>query len=183
MHHAIDCPGLFDARECGRIVALGSGAGFSDAGLVGGVREDGIRRARLAWLDESAGADWVLDRLMGTVREVNRTHFGFDLTEFAERMQLAWYGADAGGHFDWHVDIGDGPLARRRKLTVVVQLSDPADYEGGVLETNADARLRAADRSQGGATLFPGFVLHRVTPVTRGERHSLTTWVHGPPFR
>lgn len=183
MLDAVDIPDLFDLAECGRIAALHEGAAFADAGLVGGVRRDNIRRARLCWLDESAGAGWVLERIMAAVRETNRTRFGFDLTEFAERMQLAWYGAETGGHFDWHVDIGDGPVARRRKLTIVVQLSDPSGYEGGALQTNADARIREAPRARGGATLFPSFVLHRVSPVTRGARRSLTTWVHGPAFR
>ncbi|MBC7479423.1 MAG: 2OG-Fe(II) oxygenase, partial [Pseudorhodobacter sp.] len=33
------------------------------------------------------------------------------------------------------------------------------------------------------AAVFPSFVLHRVTPVTAGERWSLTLWSHGPAFR
>ena len=45
---------------------------------------------------------------------------------------LARYGAERAGHFDWHSDIGDGPLARQRKLTMVVQLSEPGAYRGGV---------------------------------------------------
>jgi PKHD-type hydroxylase len=32
-------------------------------------------------------------------------------------------------------------------------------------------------------TLFPSFVLHRVTPVTKGTRYSLVAWVSGPPFK
>lgn len=98
-------------------------------------------------------------------------------------MQVAWYGADSAGHFDWHADIGDGPLARRRKLTIVAQLSDPADYDGGALELNPAGRPVEAPRGFGDAVLFPSFVLHRVAPVTRGARYSLTLWAHGAPFR
>ncbi|TMV52564.1 2OG-Fe(II) oxygenase, partial [Thioclava sp. BHET1] len=93
------------------------------------------------------------------------------------------YGAEAEGHFGWHSDIGAGVVAGKRKLTMVVQLSDPSEYEGGRLETRADLDVREAPRDQGSATLFPSFVLHRVTPVTRGARHSLTIWAHGPAFR
>ncbi|HET7413774.1 MAG TPA: 2OG-Fe(II) oxygenase, partial [Pararhizobium sp.] len=93
------------------------------------------------------------------------------------------YGAEAGGHFDWHSDIGDGLLAARRKLTIVVQLSDPADYQGGLLQTNADGHVNDATAARGSAIVFPSFVLHRVTSVTAGARYSLTTWVHGPAFR
>jgi len=41
----------------------------------------------------------------------------------------------------------------------------------------------AAPKTRGTATLFPSYLLHRVTPVTQGERFSLTIWAHGPQFR
>lgn len=43
--------------------------------------------------------------------------------------------------------------------------------------------VREAKRAQGGVIVFPAFLLHRVTPVTAGVRHSLTLWAHGPAFR
>ena len=46
-----------------------------------------------------------------------------------------------------------------------------------------DAAEHEAPRTRGSATLFPSFVLHRVTPVTGGTRWSLTLWAHGPAFR
>ena len=73
--------------------------------------------------------------------------------------------------------------ARRRKLTVVAQLSEDGDYEGGALEVNGDGAPRVASRAQGGGIAFPSFALHRVAPVTRGRRWSLTIWAHGAPFR
>lgn len=153
------------------------------AGLVGGRRDDRVRRADLAWLDERARAEWVAGRLVALVAQANRAHFGFDLDDFAESAQVARYGAERQGHFAWHSDIGEGPVARRRKLTVVVQLSDPGDYEGGALEIWPDGAQQQAPREQGAAIVFPAFVLHRVTPVTRGTRHSLTIWAHGPALR
>ena len=71
----------------------------------------------------------------------------------------------------------------KRKLTVVVQLSDPADYAGGALELWPDSATHTAPALRGTATIFPSFMLHRVTPVTEGTRWSLTLWAHGPSFR
>ena len=176
-------PDAFTSAECGRIVALAQGHGLRAAGLVGQVANHNIRRAEIAWIDEVPEAAWVMDRLIGLVAEANRSAFGFDLSEFAESPQVARYGAEAEGHFGWHSDIGDGPVARKRKLTLVVQLSEPGDYEGGALEIMPDANTISADRAQGAAIVFPAFNLHRVTPVTRGSRHSLTVWAHGPAFR
>ncbi len=45
------------------------------------------------------------------------------------------------------------------------------------------ADVVVASRDRGAALVLPGFVLHRVTPVTGGARHSLTVWAHGPAFR
>lgn len=176
-------PEAFTVAECDRITALSRAEALADAGLVGGATDHNLRRAEVAWLDERDGAGWVMDRIMQVVLEGNRKVFDFDLREFAESPQVARYGSERQGHFTWHSDIGDGPVARKRKLTMVVQLSEAGCYQGGVLEIMADANTRQADRRQGSATLFPSFVLHRVTPVTSGVRHSLTTWAHGPAFR
>ncbi len=176
-------PDAFSAADCDRIVALADAAPARDAGLTRAQRDHNLRRADLVWLDEVAGAEWVMDRIVGIVRDANRAAFDFALTEFAESPQVARYGAEREGHFDWHADIGEGPVAARRKLTMVVQLSEPGDYAGGALEIMPGARVIEAPRARGGATLFPAFALHRVTPVTDGARRSLTIWAHGPAFR
>lgn len=182
MFAPVTYPGAFSPVECDQILDLARYGEFADGGLVQRQHDTGIRRARIHWLDDDAGG-WVLQRLMQVVAEINREVYAFDLTEFAERMQVAHYPAESAGHFDWHSDIGDGQLAAKRKLTMVVQLSPSETYKGGDLEVSPDTTLRSADRDQGSATLFPSFVLHRVTPVTLGDRYSLTTWVHGPAFR
>jgi PKHD-type hydroxylase len=183
MHRLYTRPGAFSAGDCERIIALAGAEALEDAGLVGGVANHNLRRADIAWLDERDGAGWVMDRIIEIVAEANREAFDFDLREFAESPQVARYDGDREGHFTWHSDIGDGPVARKRKLTMVVQLSEPDAYDGGALELMPDAGVAMAGRARGAATVFPSFVLHRVTPVTRGTRHSLTIWAHGPAFR
>jgi PKHD-type hydroxylase len=171
------------AEECRQLVTLAEAAPLREAGLVGGVADTRIRAAGLVWVDDLPGASWLMNRMVALVRQANRTGPGFDLTDFAESAQLARYAANRQGHFDWHSDIGAGALAARRKLTVVVQLSDPRDYEGGLLELRPNSAVIAAPRGLGQAVVFPSFVLHRVTPVTAGVRWSLTLWAHGPAFR
>jgi len=39
------------------------------------------------------------------------------------------------------------------------------------------------DKQQGKLIMFPSFVQHRVTPVTKGERNSLVIWVTGNNFK
>ena len=176
-------PDAFSPQDCDHIVALARSGPASDARLVGQMRDHNLRRADLVWAEDMPGADWIMDRIIATVAAANRDVFDFALSDFAESAQIARYGAERQGHFDWHSDIGDGPLARRRKLTLVVQLSDPGGYDGGLLQVMPSATVIDAPRTRGSATIFPAYLLHRVTPVTRGERHSLTVWAHGPAFR
>jgi PKHD-type hydroxylase len=179
--HAI--PAALTAEECARLVALCAAAPMRDAALVGSTTAHLIRRADIVWLEDLADSDWVMDRMMALTAAANREAYGFDLTEFGESAQIARYDADRAAHFDWHADIGAGTWAAQRKLTVVVQLSDPGDYDGGSLDIWAGHTPQSAPRAQGTASVFPSFELHRVTPVTRGLRWSLTLWAHGPAFR
>lgn len=181
--HAQYLPNALTHQQCDTLLTLVQAHQMRDAGLVGGGTSHQIRRAEVAWLDDIPHASWVMDRMVQVVAQANREAFGFDLTDFGESPQVARYGAERMGHFDWHSDIGAGQWAARRKLTIVVQLSDTADYAGGTLQLQPDSNVAEAPRSRGTAIVFPSFVLHRVTPVSLGCRWSLTLWSHGPAFR
>jgi len=175
---------LFSPEQTGAIIALSKSAREKGgAGLVKGIVVQSIRRAEIAWLDDTGDAAWVMDKIVDAVASSNRETFQFDITDFKERLQVAAYEDTDEGHYDWHSDIGDSPLARQRKLTIVAQLSDGASYEGGSLEISVGGTVHTAPRDQGSATLFASFMTHRVVPVSRGKRYSLTCWSHGPKFR
>jgi PKHD-type hydroxylase len=80
------------------------------------------------------------------------------------------------------MDIGHGS-GSLRKISVVIQLSDPTEYEGGELQVmNGEEPYRVCNKEKGSLIMFPSFLLHRVTPVTKGCRRSLVLWISGPPF-
>ncbi|MDB4122460.1 2OG-Fe(II) oxygenase [Octadecabacter sp.] len=176
-------PNAFSGAECERIIASIASSPKDEALLVGKNRDHNKRRAELVWIDNVDGMSWVMERLIDLVRNSNRDQFDFDLRNFAESPQVATYKAASGGHFAWHSDIGDGLLARQRKLTLVLQLSTSQSYEGGDFQVMPSANVLTANRGQGCVSIFPSFSLHQVTPVTNGIRHSLTVWAHGPSFR
>jgi PKHD-type hydroxylase len=179
----LSLPDALSPDECDRIIAQVQAHQMKDAGLVKGQTAHDIRRAEIGWLDDIADMAWVMDRMIGHVARANREGFAFEISDFGESAQVARYGAERQGHFDWHSDIGAGNWAAKRKLTVVLQISEPTDYEGGALELRPDSNVATTPRTRGLATIFPSFVLHRVTPVTAGTRWSLTLWAHGPAFR
>jgi PKHD-type hydroxylase len=71
-----------------------------------------------------------------------------------------------------------------RKLSFVVQLSDPDDYEGGNLQLLDEAgRSYIAPRRRGTMILFDSRAQHRVLKVTSGLRRSLVGWTVGPRWK
>tara|TARA_R110002051_G_scaffold11808_2_gene42551 strand:+ start:17577 stop:17936 length:360 start_codon:yes stop_codon:yes gene_type:complete len=115
--------------------------------------------------------------LLGLVKEVNDDMWRFDLETFAGKAQFTRY--DLSGHFNYHMDLGDDALSDR-KVSVVVLLSDPADFEGGELQLFPDTTI---PMEQGDVVMFPSYMVHRLTPVTKGQRFSLVAWCGGVPFR
>ena len=98
----------------------------------------------------------------------------------AEKIQYAEYHDADQGFYDWHIDVT--PTKSRRKLSIVVQLSDPSEYDGGELQIQTGLLEPVTiGKTKGLAVVFPTYLLHRVTPVTRGVRRSLVCWIDGPP--
>jgi PKHD-type hydroxylase len=131
---------------------------------------------------------WAAQVVVGAAEQANDAMgWGYALTG-VETLQLGVYGG--GDRHGWHMDtLSHGELVR--KLTVVVQLDDGADYVGGDLEllrfgSDVPSAIEVpaeAMRQRGTAIVFPSYVLHRVTPVTAGQRRTLVGWLVGPRFR
>jgi PKHD-type hydroxylase len=183
-HEVVD--GAFSLEEVARIRALG-GALDLQSGSIGGTEQvdQEIRRSRIGWIGLDRESEWVFERIGKLVADSNRRLWRFDLGGLAEQLQYSRYEAPAGG-YDWHLDIASSsnmPAGARRKLSVVVQLSEPDECFGGELELRPARHVVAPFLEIGSAVLFPAYLLHRVAPVKQGVRESLVTWVTGPPFR
>jgi PKHD-type hydroxylase len=186
--------GVFSAAQCDRIVATGGSMAADDAGLEGDgglvTTDSSVRRSRVVWIPPEPHHDWIYRKLATVVRRANR-RYQFDLTGFEEDLQFTTY-EGPGAFYTWHQDGLDATVGHR-KLSLVVQLSDPADYEGGELEffgwssdeVPVEVAQGAGDSACGRGTVivFPSFEYHRVRPLRAGVRHSLVSWVSGPPFR
>ncbi len=163
------------ARNIGDKAQVGSGGGQ-------GVIDTGIRRSSLNWLSCTPETEWVFSTLAHVVSNLNAKYFRFDLTGFGEQCQLTNYDQSENGMYGWHVDFG--PTGPSRKLSLVLQLSDAVEYDGGVLELKPNSdRVMQMSKQRGRIVVFPSWTLHQVTPVTTGSRQSLVLWVTGPAFK
>ena len=150
-------------------------------GADGGEVNDQIRRSELNWLNKDPDCEWVFQKLSHVASKLNADYFGFDLTGFGEALQLTNYNESNQGTYIWHQDFGSSGVSR--KLSMVLQLSDPQDYQGGELQLLTRKEPTSIKKKRGLITVFPAWTLHQVTPVIKGNRQTLVAWVSGPAFR
>ena len=65
---------------------------------------------------------------------------------------------------------------RARVNVGIVQLSDPGEYKGGVLQLKQGDKVIDVMKMKGMVTTFPIDMEHRVTPLTSGVRKTLIMW-------
>lgn len=148
------------------------------------VADEKIRRSQVAWIANTQEISWLYDRLAYIVSKINSKFFNFELKGFNEHFQYTVYEEKDSGHYDWHLDFtSDDVDVPPRKLSLVLQLSDEKEYEGGELQTFTSPHPMSVDKKKGLIAVFPSWTLHRVTPVTKGIRRSLVVWITGPQFK
>jgi PKHD-type hydroxylase len=142
-----------------------------------------IRSSSIKWIPKDQNWQWLYDKLMNMALEANNSLWHFDLISVDEKIQYTEYYDNADGHYTWHQDIGGGS-ASRRKVSITVQLSDPEEYQGGDLEMwQGGEAVVKSERGAGVVFIFPSYMMHRVTKVTKGTRRSFVLWVGGQHYR
>ena len=157
------------------------------------------RKSEVSFSDDR----WIYKEIQPFIKVANqRANWNFDW-DWTEQMQFTKYGLNQ--HYGWHCDsydkpygeeVPDGMKGKIRKLSASIILSDPEDYEGGDLEfdmrnsvdyefsNKRESKIVCQElKNKGAIVVFPSFIWHRVTPVTKGERYSLVMWNLGQSWR
>jgi PKHD-type hydroxylase len=175
---------------------------MGDSKLFGDALNRDKRNSKNAWVPTT---HWTAGLVWHYIERANRENFLYDIRNIdGENMQFTQY--SAGEFYSWHNDAGisnhykpvsvgnyhegrasdylNENLELVRKLSFVVQLSDPDDYEGGNLQLLAeDGKSYFAPRQRGTVIVFDSRTQHRVLKVTKGLRKSLVGWVVGPRWK
>lgn len=175
---------------------------MADSRLYGDMLNKEKRNSKNAWVPSH---HWIGGFIWHYVERANRENFLYDLRCIdGESMQYTQY--SEGEFYNWHNDAGlaqqykpvavgnrqDGlaedylkeKVEMVRKLSFVLQLSNPDDYEGGNLQLlDESGRSYIAPRKRGTVILFDSRTQHRVLKVKKGTRKSLVGWVVGPRWR
>ena len=173
--------GFFSDAECDALIETALAKPAEPSQFQWGKNDKFRRDTDIVWLYASEGNYDLFKKIGELVAEVNAEKFDFELFGYLRPMQLGRYGVGQG--YDWHQDLGKF-ISSRRKLSLCIQLSSGDDYDGGNVEFfRNDDSAAVCTRDRGTIAIFPSWMMHRVTPITRGIRWSLVAWVEGPPFR
>tara|TARA_B100000575_G_C22975608_1_gene563071 strand:+ start:287 stop:859 length:573 start_codon:yes stop_codon:yes gene_type:complete len=154
--------------------------GFEDS-----KQDHSYRKSEIRWLNPKI-ENAITDEIWHYANQANRDAFDLDI-KYVNEIQFTKYEGNPNnpGKYEWHHDVDwQENRAFHRKLSIVFQLSDRKDYEGGVFEFDPTIPQLPEDALEKGSVIvFPSFHRHRVTSVTSGVRHSLVTWVEGSHWR
>lgn len=141
------------------------------------------RNSKNSWVPAN---HWISGFIWHYVTKANNENFLYDLTAIdGGAIQYTQY--KEGQFYTWHNDAGISNMNDNemiRKLSFVLQLSDPDDYEGGNLQLlDESGTSYIAPRQRGTMILFDSRTQHRVLKVTKGCRKSLVGWTIGPRWK
>ena len=182
--------GAIPSRICDDIVAYGKEL-KEQTGVTFGYDPDNMtpneqkkleekRNSNVVWMDPV----WIYRELHPLVHEANKNagwNFHWD---YSESCQFTKYIGSKKQHYDWHTDSGTkiNENGKIRKLSMTVALVDGSEYEGGNFEFK-EMGTPEGFRAQGSVLVFPSYLVHRVSEITKGTRRSLVNWIEGPRWR
>ena len=178
---------VFTPQQCDELIAVGQKEPKIDSGIGGKDKANHhMRKSNISWIPFNTAKPMytIIERLM---LDTNVNHFGFDGMQITELAQYTEY--SKGGFYDWHMDSGVvmSTMPMVRKISMTLLLTDTKDFEGGELElfigNKLDSKENKINIKQGEAVFFASFLLHRVAPVTKGNRKALVMWFGGTPLR
>jgi len=153
--------------------------------LKGSGADDVVKTAKVLAIDP--GKIKELERMFECVYSANRQNFGFNLfssiNDKGIPLNYNIYDAKVKGEYEYHTDETYRHPASDIKLTALLNLS-MKPYRGGKFYLNPfGGEMLVPEFSEPGSmVVFPPWFFHKVTPVTKGKRITITVWARGPKF-
>lgn len=151
------------------------------------------RRSKVFWITPNhPQLFYIHKRYWEIVTSINNDFYKAHITDLPP-IQFTQYSDQYQGEYKMHMDLNwlethvhAANPNHQRKISAIVQLSNPNSYEGGTFEFGPEVPEKPSQeivRKRGMMTVFPSFLHHAVHPVTKGIRYSLVGWFEGPPWR
>lgn len=135
------------------------------------------RLARAVKRNEQAVADKRTEAVLGKVRASLTAHPLFQAIAYPKTFaNLMVTRTGPGGEYGTHID--NALIAgARADVSFTLFLAEPDSYDGGALVIADPVEERAFKLARGEAIVYPSNTLHRVEPVTKGNRLVVIGWV------
>ena len=114
-------------------------------------------------------------------QNINRRYFGYDIDWQFQSDGVNYNIYKTNDTYDWHVDEERTLTCMDIKLTCLLNLSEKP-YEGGEFYVRGQKEVKIRFDPGMGLILHP-LLAHKVAPVTKGKRITLTYWGLGPLWR
>ena len=124
----------------------------------------------------------LLRNLIDRCYTINQDKFSFALDTFSHGSGVLYNQYQVDEKYGWHTDVENESNFQDIKLTVLLNISSKP-YEGGLFQIFWHEPHTVHDFKAGALLLFPSIYNHRVTPITKGDRRTLTLFLKGPLFR
>ena len=173
----IAIPDVLDAEALAKVCALIDGGEWVDGNATSGHQSALAKRNRQ--LAEGSEAAQQAGAIVAEALQASPTFIAAALPAkiFPPLFNRYADGETFGTHIDTAVRLGPGGLRVRSDLSATLFLTDPDDYDGGALTVEDRAGAQSVKLPAGHMLLYPASSLHRVEPVTRGERMASFFWI------
>jgi len=107
------------------------------------------------------------------------------IARYKKNQHYAWHTDGAGDHFGVY-NSNDRSGGKVRKVSLVACLSNGyvgGDLELALQEQGKENTILYPEMSVGDVIVFPSYVFHRSTAISKGTKYSAAMWCLGPPFR
>jgi predicted 2-oxoglutarate/Fe(II)-dependent dioxygenase YbiX len=140
-------------------------------------QDESPRRARVGSVDVKPATRALWEHVVAAIDELNLAGARVPWEPSQAVLRVLRY--RPGQCHPWHDDttIGYASTWSGLVLSAIVQLSDPAGYEGAAVQLDVGGGVVVeVPRGRGTVAVFPSSLRHRVRLLTRGERWAMTVF-------
>ncbi len=167
--------GVLERAQLKSILESIRAAEFVDGRETAGFRAKLVKN-NLQLKKQTPGAEQIKELVVSALKK-NKEFYRASIPRVVQKPLISRYAE--GMNYGLHVD--DALMGSDRKvrtdLSVTLFLNDPGEYDGGELIVENAMGEEQVKLPAGAAVVYPSGALHRVAPVTKGERIAAVTWV------